>query len=208
MTTGDQALPQPLDTEPESLREPLPLPVLKREALIRSFRWIFAAGGLISLTENTFTIHSLIVDGYFNYLLSDKDWRPFAEFIFWLGLEFTFFALLFFLLSRPRRGARLVFVLSALILLWIFGSVVAYYDGLPGLSYINLERYTYTLALLAQLILVYTPMGRKVYSPEARAYFADPGSPRLPEHYWPGVVFAVLGVANTCYHWLTMVGIR
>lgn len=195
MITGDQALPQPLESSTDVLLPSLPEAVLRREALIRSFRWISAVEVIAMLWMVGRVLHFVSQWGL-GYMAQPALIWPTALCAF----AISFHVAQFWALSSPQRLTRAVLIvglLSALALecIWFlnardraldffYWALYAFF-GLP---------YLICACILARL--AFSSGGRDLYSREGRAGFHASATSKRRENYWIGVAYLLIVAAQ------------
>jgi hypothetical protein len=203
MITGDQALPQPDDTQ-DSVAAPwrptLPEKVLRREVLLRSCRWIFVIMGAVVLWGIGHTVYIYVRMKV--QLTFEAGMFQLVLFSSW-GLARS--AAGFWALSHPQRLSRPVLdiVLAAEVITLLY-LVINF--AVPPNGQLNLQPMMLLLSGLSLLpdrliilmvaILANTGAGRILYSPEGIRYFASEDAEKRPDIPWIGVGFALFYLAN------------
>jgi hypothetical protein len=208
MITGDQALPQPAEEfTPPHLREDtpeLPEAVLRREAFLRSCRWVFAVALL-------FAMFALA-----RSLLRTTWWIPprtrhLSIFLLYAPLVIQVVRMLglggfIYALGRPLRLTRPILVIGTVLLglgaaftsFWVWYSAVgAGYRIVPESHYWMLGVLIFFgvmdfLAVAVVCWLAHSGPGRILYSRGGLAYFSTEGAPRRRETPWLGVAWLVV----------------
>jgi hypothetical protein len=201
MITGDQALPQPDDIQDPLSGEWLPtLPeeVLRREALLRSCRWLFAIMAVLTVFSTGRTIYSVFSEvGFGSRLGQMAMWLVPMVIFSSLGLAKS--VATFYALSVPRKMSRVILwilvVLSILIIIYTLFSIFthfAFYAESPlMLVQIALNALPEHLIAFTVAYLAFTGPGRIVYSQEGLAYFAQGQTEKRPEIPWIAVGYIV-----------------
>jgi hypothetical protein len=217
MTTGDQALPQPPEMEASAAIPAMPHAVLEREALLRSFRWVFLVRLGLMLFYAGSNLYDLISYGGLTELVLNPHNRAFLiQFVVWNSFCVGECVLLFYLLSRPRLRGDLVAagLLIAEIAVVSYGAVMMDWDlarmgdeHLLRIAYLFLLPVAFMIALGVVLWLSFTGPGWRVYSREGVAYFRAEGAERLPERFWLGATYLLFCAIQIGLDWLVSRGI-
>jgi hypothetical protein len=212
MTTGDQALPQPPETEaPPAIPAP-PRVVLEREALLRSFRWVFVVKLVHTLVAIGFQVYAYKMTVFFlGYYPWEHFWSSIAYRWGGLCLDLTQSGVMFYLLSRPQRRAGAVFAGFLAIELPLYATLVWVglfpTDGwtwamIPVILQDVIVPVMFLLTSVALVALAFTGPGRKVYVREGVAYFQQEDAVRLRERYWLGVAYFLAVFGQMAFMWL------
>jgi hypothetical protein len=202
---GDQALPQPDERLEAELEPTLPEPVLRREAWLRSWRWVFAiTGGLLLLGLGSNVVGTAIaVSGGVS---ARAVMFAILPHLVASSLSLTMCVVLFWALSHPRKATRLVLRLAVLValanlgrLIWGAAQALSSLDfggisaGYKPFLIINTASSSLEFFLVIYVwILAEKGPSRELYSPAGLEYFAREDAPRLKENYWLCAIYGFL----------------
>ena len=215
MITGDQALPQPDDLPGDTILPAIPEAVLRREALIRSFRWA-------CMGEGGWLIWQIGVRAYWHWQAGPPYGREIGvTLVEYVAPGFIVFvaALLFWGLSWPGRFTRATVLLAVTACALVTAAFayeawglihstlsMVYGGGFRSWLYIGVTVPQVLQSLVCVLYLTwlaYAGAGKALYRGKEQAPFGFPDSVRKREIYWIGVIYLLLMVARIfAIHWL------
>lgn len=205
MITGEHAVPQPPShpTSVDARAREARVAVLKREALLRSFRWFFIihwANSLAAMAIQSATMSELAE------LLDLDQWvLPFYSILALISTAVCLAGYVALRNPQPESRKTLVLIVLLSLIFQVFAWVLLFSARGSDWSAKIFDFWLsapYVLILLALLPLTHGRVGNMVYSPQGYEYFSHERSERYAENPWIGLAYGSYIALIWGYFWM------